>query len=399
VSEGIVFFIDKTDQEKMNNKIREIQKMKSIGNLAGGVAHDFNNMLSIIFGNVQLAMNLTEKNTKVYEYLQQIEKAAHHSAQVTKQLLGFARKQNISPKVIDIVKSIKDMIELLKRIIGENIELKFIPSDDACYVFIDPMQLNQIIFNVCANGRDAITNSGTIVIETMITTISDKYCSTNPEAKSGKYAILLISDNGCGIDKDNLAYIFDPFSTTKEIDKGSGLGLATVYGIVKQNNGFINVYSELNKGTTFKIYLPLSDRHTDEVVDNKQNQAEWLKGKETILLVEDDPSILEMLKDFLNILGYKVITADTPLNAIQKVKDYHENIDLMIIDIIMPQMNGKELSDKICEIKPNIKKLFMSGHSSNVISHRGIIDEGCNFIEKPFSIDTLSAKIRDVLKT
>ncbi|MCX8026686.1 MAG: ATP-binding protein [Thermodesulfovibrionales bacterium] len=396
VSEWVAFFLDQTDQKILDERLRETQRLESLGRLAGGIAHDFNNMLSIIFGNVQMAITMVDKDSKIYQYLSQIDMAAHHSADITKQLLGFARKQTISPKVINLNQTIKQRLAILQRLIGEHISIKFIPSKENCNIYIDPLQIDQIMLNLCTNARDSIKDTGNIIIETSFVKVNDDYCLSRPDATAGNYVMLSISDDGCGMDNGVLSNIFTPFFTTKDTGKGTGLGLSSVYGIVRQNKGFINVYSEVNKGSTFKVYLPVHTVAPDNIKPSN-NQNVWQKGNETILLVEDENTLLQMMKTMLETLGYKVLDANTPNKALEIADSYKGSIDLLITDVVMPQMNGRELSKKISVLQPKMKTLFVSGYTTNVISHQGILDEGCNFLQKPFNIGFFSNKIREVL--
>ncbi|GAB6183640.1 response regulator [Thermodesulfovibrio hydrogeniphilus] len=290
---------------------------------------------------------------------------------------------------------------MLRRLVGENISLTFEPEKDLWHVYIDPAQISQILTNMCINAKDAIQSlkeTGNIIISTKNISLDQKYCASHPDCIPGEYVMLTISDDGCGMDEATVAKIFEPFFTTKELRKGTGLGLATVYGIVKQNNGFINVYSELGKGTTFKIYLP---RHTaEEPKDIERKRIEELAGGgETVLLVEDEPAILDMITIMLQSMGYNVIAAGNPKEAIKLAKERKGKIDLVITDVIMPEMNGRDLVDRIKSLYPDIKCLFMSGYPADVISKQGILEKGMHFIEKPFSLDDFSAKLKEILET
>ena len=384
------------ENKKINLQFQQAQKMESIGRLAGGVAHDFNNMLSVILGYGQMAVEMTQPKTLLHEYAQEIVTAAVRSANITRQLLAFARKQVITPKVINLNDIMEDMLKMLRRLIGEDINLRWLPTS-VWPVNIDSSQLDQILANVCVNARDAISGVGNITIETATKSFDEAYCSEHFGFIPGDFTLFSISDDGCGMDKDVQNNIFEPFFTTKEVGKGTGLGLATVYGIVKQNNGFINVYSEPGKGTTFRIYLP---RHREQGDKEEQQREETIRRGhgENVLVVEDEISILKLAAQILKNLGYVVVTANSPKNAINLVKKHSETIDLVITDVIMPEMNGRDLANLLLTIHPNMKCLFMSGYTSTVIADQGVLAEGIQFIQKPFSAKELGAKVHEVLK-
>lgn len=388
---------DITEQLRLEAQLRQAQKMESVGRLAGGVAHDFNNILSVILGQVDLALTTKiEQALPLYAELQEIRQAAQRSADLTRQLLTFARKQMASPKVLNLNNIVAKTLKMLHRLIGEDINLVWKPGANLWSVKIDPAQVDQILANLCINSRDAITGVGQITIETGNVTIDETYCASHSDFISGEYVLLVVSDNGCGMDQETLEKIFEPFFTTKELGKGTGLGLATVYGIVKQNNGLINVYSEPEKGTTFKIYLP---RHADEAQNVQiEQEAEIAQGRgETVLLVEDEPGILKMGKMMLERLGYRVLDANTPGESIRLAEEHAGEIRLLITDVVMPGMNGRELAEQLQSRYPNLKCLFISGYTANVIADRGVLEEGMLFLQKPFSMKELAAKVRAAL--
>ena len=390
--------LKKTEQEKelLQAQLLQAQKMESVGRLAGGVAHDFNNMLGVILGYGELALEETEALPTVYTALQEIMNAARRSVDITRQLLAFARKQTISPEVLDINNTIEDMIKMLKRLIGEDIDLAWLPGEFVWPVKMDPAQIDQILVNLCVNARDAIEDIGKITIETGTAEFDESYCRNHLGFIPGEYVFLAVSDNGCGISPKNLDAIFEPFFTTKKSGAGTGLGLSMIYGIVKQNNGFINVYSELDHGTTFRIYFSRHRNKEDLFVKNKTANLSQ-RGNETILLVEDEPAIMKMTEMMLKRLGYTVIAAGTPGDAIQFAQNHDKKIDLLMTDVVMPEMNGHDLSKNILTIHPNIKTLFMSGYTANVIAHHGVLDEGIHFIPKPFSVEQLGTNVRKAL--
>jgi signal transduction histidine kinase/CheY-like chemotaxis protein len=383
---------------QMEGQLIQAQKMESIGRLAGGVAHDYNNISSIIIGYTELSMDTVGPDDPIYPNLEAVFNAANRASDITKQLLAFARKQAIAPQVIDLNKTVDSMLNILRRIIGEDIDLVFLPGKETWQINIDPSQIDQILANLCVNARDAIPDVGNVTIETNNTTFNENYCSDHAGATPGEYTLLVVSDNGMGMAPEILDNIFEPFFTTKEVGQGTGLGLSTVYGIVKQNNGFINVYSEPGTGTTTRIYLP---RHEGSQVDDcVESFGAISQGQgETVLLVEDDKPILELGKKMLQNLGYSVLVANSPLEAVVLVKEHKKKIHLLITDVIMPKMNGHELASKLKIEYPDLKVLFMSGYTANVISHHGVLEEGINFISKPFSKKDLAIKIREVLNT
>jgi PAS domain S-box-containing protein len=385
------------ERDKLQEQLLQAQKMESVGRLAGGVAHDFNNMLSVILGYAEMALNQIPANGPLHFELSEIYKAAERSASLTQQLLAFARKQTINPKVLNPNETVESILKMLKRLIGENIELKWLPGSEIWSLLVDPNQVGQILANLCVNSRDAINGVGNISIETQNVIFDETYCSCHADAIPGQYVLLAVSDDGCGMDKETQGKLFEPFFTTKEIGEGTGLGLAMVYGIVKQNNGFINVYSEPGRGTSFKIYLP---RYQGEAEETKQVQCtEILPGKgETLLIVEDEEAILQMSKRMLEQLGYKVLAANTPEKAIRLVKEHGPGIQLLITDLIMPEMDGKELSKQIRNLYPEIKTLYMSGYTSNMIAHKGVLDEGIHFLSKPFTVKDLANRLREALE-
>ena len=384
------------EKAKLGEQLQQAQKMEAVGRLAGGVAHDFNNMLSVIIGYGELALEQTAPAHHMHAVLQEIVKAAHRSVEITRQLLAFARKQTISPKVLDINKTVEGMTRMLQRLIGEDVDLAWLPGEAIWATKIDPCQIDQMLVNLCVNARDAIADVGKITIETENVALDEDYCARHFEFVPGEYILLAVSDNGSGMDAETVNHIFDPFFTTKEAGKGTGLGLAMVYGIVKQNDGFINVYSEPGQGTTFKIYLPRYRGKTD-FLPEKEKDYRAERGHETILLVEDERAILGMTTMMLESLGYRVLAVETPGEAIRLAEAQDSKIHLLVTDVVMPEMNGQALARKILSIHPNLKHLFMSGYTANVIAHHGVLDSGVDFIQKPFSKKALGTKVREVL--
>jgi len=390
--------LDVTDKVKLEAQLQQAQKMESIGRLAGGVAHDFNNMLAVILGRTDMLINSLGTDHPEQESLREIRKATDRSIALTRQLLAFARKQTISPRTLDLNETVGGMLKMLQRLIGEDIDLLWRPWEGELKVRMDPSQIDQILANLCINARDAIEGVGRLTIETNTMILDEGYCRDHPGFVPGEYVLLMISDDGHGMDQETLCNIFEPFFTTKETGKGTGLGLATVYGIVKQNNGFIYVYSEPSYGTTFKIYLPRHSGGQAEAAVKEGPSSPVPRGAGTLLVVEDEIAMLEMTKMMLEELGYRVLAAPTPGDAIHMAEAFGDNIDLLMTDVVMPEMNGRQLADKLSPLYPEMKCLFMSGYTDNVIAHHGVLEEGAHFIQKPFSIHTLSEGVQEVLK-
>jgi len=387
---------DITEQLRLADQFQQAQKMEAVGLLAGGVAHDFNNMLGVIIGYVELALNIVEPGQSVHAYLNEILNAARRSTDITRQLLAFARKQTIIPVVLDLNQTVESVLKMLRRLIGEDIDLAWLPGEGLYPVKMDPAQVDQILANLCLNARDAVDGVGRITIETGNAVIDKTFCALHAGFEAGEYVLLAVSDNGCGMDKETLDKILDPFFTTKEVGRGTGLGLSTVYGIVKQNSGFINVYSELGQGTTVKIYFP---RCAGQVADTQwQGAAEIPLGRgETVLLVEDEFALLSIFKIMLEKLGYRVLAAATPSEAIGLAEGHASEIQLLITDVIMPEMNGWDLAERVQSFCPGMNILFISGYTADVIAHRGVLNESVNLIQKPFPLKDLAVKVREAL--
>jgi signal transduction histidine kinase/CheY-like chemotaxis protein len=387
---------DITGRRDTEAQLIQAQKMESVGRLAGGVAHDYNNALSVIMGFTELAMIDVDPTGKLHAHLNQILTAGRRAADITRQLLAFARKQTISPILLDLNNNVVSMLKMLRRLLGEDIDLVWLPGTGLGNVKMDPSQIDQILANLCVNARDAIEGVGRITIETDTKIFDEAYCADNPGFVPGEFVLLSVSDNGCGMDKEILNNIFEPFFTTKDVDKGTGLGLAMVYGIVKQNNGFINIYSEPDKGTTIKIYLPGQKAKTVDM--GEESIIEVLPGRgETILLVEDDLPILQLTETILSGLGYAVLAAGTPGEALKLAREYADDIHLLLTDVIMPEMNGRELAERLQSFNPNLLWMFMSGYTANAIAHHGVLDKGVHFIQKPFSKKDLAKIVRKAL--
>ena len=332
----------------------------------------------------------------MHKYLSEIHRAATRSAEITKQLLAFARKQAISPKVLDLNEAVAGTQKMIQRLIGEDIDLAWSLGHGLWKVKIDPAQLDQILANLALNARDAIGGVGKLTVETANVTFDAEYCALHFGFQQGEYVLLAVSDNGRGMDKETMSHLFEPFFTTKRAGEGTGLGLATIFGIVKQNNGFINVYSEQGEGTTFKVYLPRAEGVTTAERPERQTTAPR-GGAETLLVVEDEAGILELVSESLGQLGYTVLTARSPEEALRTGEMRAGPIHLLITDVVMPQMNGRQLAERLGAVRPGLKCLYMSGYTANVIAHRGVLEEGVSFIAKPFSIRDLCDKIRETI--
>ncbi len=387
------------ETERLHAQLAQAQKMESVGRLAGGVAHDFNNMLSVIMGWADMARLTLPREHSLRDTFEHIMDAAQRSANLTRQLLAFARKQVISPRVLDLNETVESMLKMLRRIIGENIQLVWKPAAGLGTVFIDPVQLDQILANICVNSRDAIgENVGKISIETGMVDLGDEFCHEHSGLRPGRHVLLAVSDDGCGMDSNTLSRVFEPFFTTKEVGKGTGLGLATVYGIVKQNNGSIEFASEPGRGSTCRIYLPHHQAKTVE--DLAQTGATKAPhGNETILLVEDEPAVLQSVQMMLTALDYNVLPAATPTEALRIARDYSDRVHLLVTDVIMPEMNGRDLARALQTFRPGLKHLFMSGHTADLISHHGMPDEGISYLQKPFLVEELATKVRAALES
>jgi PAS domain S-box-containing protein len=387
---------DITERRSLEKQLRQMQKMEAVGRLAGGVAHDYNNMLSVILGYTEMLMEKTGTESPLHPDLVQIEAAAKRSRDITRQLLAFARQQTIAPIPLDLNDTVAATLKMLRRLIGEDIDLAWMPGADLSPVKVDPTQIDQILANLCVNARDAITGNGKITIETDMVEFDDAYCAEHHGFEPGEYVKLSVSDDGCGMAHATLENAFEPFYTTKAGDRGTGLGLSTVYGIVKQNGGFINVYSELGSGTTVSIYLRPHEGAVEPAPAASAQETPAGRG-ETVLLVEDDEAILRMSQVMLERLGYRVLAAGSPGEARSLVDEHTGAIDLMMTDVILPEMNGRELSEEMQRIRPGIRTLYMSGYTANVIAHHGVLDRGVAFIQKPFSWRDLAVKLRSML--
>lgn len=384
------------ERSRLQDQLIHAERLESVGRLAGGVAHDFNNMLGVILGNLELAMLDLDPKGPLHARLEDAHLAAQRSADLTRQLLAFARKQAVTPKVIDLNTTLDSMLKMIRRLIGEGIELVWKPGKELQPLRIDPVQIDQILANLCLNARDAIQGVGRVTIETTTATIDEGYCAEHIGFVPGEFVVLSVSDDGIGMSQEVLAHLFEPFFTTKGMGKGTGLGLASVYGVVRQNSGFINVYSEVGHGTVFKIFLPIY-RGAVEAAPKPESEAPGKHGGGTILLVEDDPAFLKTSQKILEGLGYTVMAAHSPGEALRLAEAYRGEIHLLMTDVVMPEMNGPDLARKMASLFPNLKRLFVSGYSGNVIDLDGALLDGDAFLQKPFSMKELGAKVLTIL--
>lgn len=404
IAAGILVFHDISDRKqaeeergRLQEQLLQAQKIESVGRLAGGVAHDFNNMLQTILGNTDLAMDEVPASSPVRENLLEIRNAAQRSADLTRQLLAFARKQAVNPRVIDLNATVSGLLKMLHRLLGEDIRLVWVPGEEVWPVRIDPSQLDQVLANLAVNARDAIRGVGRITITTSNVTLDDVATRSIPECRPGDYVQLTVRDTGVGMSEEVLSHLFEPFFTTKEVGQGTGLGLATVYGIVRQNGGSITVESVRGSGTVFTIYLPRS-AGVPETGPAKRESA-IRRGTETILLVEDEDVVLSYCRRVLERQGYTVLAMKDPRQALESVRSREGAVDLLITDVVMPEMNGRELRDRLREIRPGLRCLFMSGYPADALSPAGILGDGDELLQKPFTLEALSKRIAKVMGT
>jgi PAS domain S-box-containing protein len=388
---------DVTRRKQLEEQLRQAQKMEAIGRLAGGVAHDFNNLLTIIAGYGQILLDRLGPDDHLRGHVREIEKAANRAASLTRQLLAFGRRQMLSLQVLDLNAVVANMDRMLRRLIGEDIDLVTVCGEGLGRVKADLGQLEQVILNLALNARDAMPRGGKLTLETANAVLDETYARTHMDVTPGHYVMLAVSDSGCGMDAETKAHIFEPFFTTKEQGKGTGLGLATVYGIVKQSGGCIWVYSEPGRSTTFKIYLPRVDGDTEEAVEREKEPTVTVQGSETILLVEDEAEVRSLVRGVLESKGYTVLEARDGALALQIAEQHQGPIHLLLTDAVMPEMSGRELAEHLETVHRETKVLYMSGYTDNAIVHHGALEPGTAFLQKPFAPDALARKVREVL--
>jgi nitrogen-specific signal transduction histidine kinase len=384
------------EKEKLQAQLQQAMKMEAVGRLAGGVAHDFNNLLTVIMGYSELLLQKIGKESPMHEEVEEIKRAGERAASLTQQLLAFSRKQIIEPKVVHLDHLVAEMHKMLTRLIGEDIALQATTGKSLGSVKVDPGQFQQILMNLVVNARDAMPDGGKIVIETANVDLDEGYCAVHPYVKPGRFVMVAVSDTGKGMSEEVKAHIFEPFYTTKERGSGTGLGLATTYGAVHQAGGSIEVYSEVGIGTTFRIYLP---RIEEEAVkpEKVDRPTDLPGGTETVLLVEDEDTLRTLCERILGDLGYQVMPARNGAEAIAVAQKYGERIDLLLTDVVMPGMSGRELATQLVLHHPEMQVLFMSGYTDDAIGKHGVLDEGVSFIGKPYTPSALARKVRKVL--
>jgi two-component system, cell cycle sensor histidine kinase and response regulator CckA len=394
--EAVSFVVDISERKQLEDQLRQAQKMEAIGQLAGGIAHDFNNLLGVIIGYSEVFELRLGENDPLRPKAEQIKKAGLRAASLTRQLLAFSRQQVLEPKVLNLNAVLADTMKMLQRLIGEDIELIAIPLPELGCVKADQGQVEQIIMNLAVNSRDAMPQGGKLTVSTLNVELDEVYVRQHRGAVPGSYVALVVSDTGCGMDPKTQAHIFEPFFTTKELGKGTGLGLSTVYGIVKQSGGYVWVYSELGKGTTFKIYLPRIGEAV-KVPNSGAGSKQTERGWETILLVEDAEPLRQLAREILEESGYTVLESTSSANAVQIAEQHRGPIHLLLTDVVMPGMDGAEVAKRVARICPGIKVLYASGYTNDAIVHHGVLNSGIALLQKPFTRQTLTRKVREVL--
>jgi two-component system cell cycle sensor histidine kinase/response regulator CckA len=387
--------IDVTERTELEERHRQSQKMEAIGQLAGGIAHDFNNLLTAIHGYSEILTEAIDSQSPLLTDVREIQRAADRATTLTRQLLAFSRNQILEPRILDLRESIHSMESMLSRLIGENIEVVARLAPDVGHVKADPGQIEQVILNLALNARDAMANGGTMIIELANAELDASYARRHASVAPGHYVRLSVSDTGTGMDAATRARIFDPFFTTKAHGRGTGLGLSTVYGIVKQSGGNIWVYSEPGRGSTFKIYLPRVDEPVDQPAPELAAASDG--GAETVLVVEDEHAVRELVRKVLERAGYRVFVAATPHEAIAIAEQHPEGIDLLMSDVVLPQMGGRALAEELKAKTNGLRVLYMSGYTDDTIVHHGVLDPGTPFLQKPFTARALTNKVRELL--
>jgi two-component system, cell cycle sensor histidine kinase and response regulator CckA len=395
-SAELVVLMDVTGRRHLEEQLRQAQKMEAVGMLAGGVAHDFNNLLTIITGYSQLILNNLAANDRNHSSAEQIMKAADRAATLTKQLLAFSRRQVLQPKILDLNKLIGGLSTMLRRLIGEDVELKLDLRQELGQVSADPGQVEQVLMNLVVNARDAMPQGGTLTIETANVQLAENYSGRHLAVKPGPYTLIAVSDTGTGMDEATQARLFEPFFTTKGMGRGTGLGLSTVFGIVKQSGGGVEVYSVPNRGTSVKVYLPRLDQPVS--LESSETQQAAARGTETILLVEDDEMVRSLVRETLARDGYRVLDTSDPLEARRIAEGFRGKIHLLITDVVMPKVSGRELAEQVTRRRPQIKVIYMSGYTDTAIVNSGILQKEVAFLQKPFTPGVLTLKVREVLE-
>ena len=385
------------ERKRLERQVQQLQKFEAIGRLAGGIAHDFNNAIGAIMGWADLALQEAEPGTRLQERLQKICAQAQRTAGLTSQLLAFARQQVLQPRRIDLNGLIEEGTSLLRKVIGADVEVRLVPAPNLRVTVADPVQIDQVLMNLCLNARDAMPKGGRLIIETQNADFEEEYCRLHTYVRPGSYVLLSVSDTGIGMEPATIEWIFEPFFTTKEVGKGTGLGLSTVFGIVKQHKGFINVYSEPGKGTTFRVYLP-SDHGVPDPAKAESDERP-AKGTETILLAEDHDGLRELAQEILEALGYRVVVATNGTEAVELFNTNPDQIDLAILDVVMPGLNGPDAYLEMSAIRRNLAVVFATGYTAEAASLTSLVKKGATVLQKPYSAKTLSHAIRGVLES
>jgi signal transduction histidine kinase len=386
---------DISAQLALEEQLRQSQKMEAIGQLAGGVAHDFNNILQAIMGHTQILLEDFSGNAEDREDVEDILRNAERASALTRQLLMFSRRQVMHPEFISLNQTIEDLLKMLCRILGEHIRLEWLPGNQLGAIYADVVMMDQVLMNLCVNARDAMSEGGTLTIETQNVLVDSEYCASHMWAKPGRYVLLSVTDTGCGMDHQTLEHIFEPFFTTKPKGRGTGLGLATVYGIVKQHNGMVTAYSEPGKGTTFKVYLPQCESRAVAVGSLVEGAATG--GTETILLAEDEEMVRDLAVRILERAGYNVIAAADGEEAVEIFKSHAESVDMLLFDVVMPRLGGHQAYERIRALRPDVPVLFSSGYSENAIHTGFVLHEGLRLLQKPYAPATLLRAVRAAL--
>jgi signal transduction histidine kinase/CheY-like chemotaxis protein len=388
---------DITERRRLEEQLRQAQKMEAVGRLAAGVAHDFNNLLTIVIGYSDLALQRLSAGNRMRPPLEEIKRAGERAAWLTRQLLAFSRKQMLQPQILDLSSLLTNVEQMLQRVIGEDIELVMHLPPGLGRVKADPGQVEQVIMNLAVNARDAMPQGGQLTVEAANVELDSRYANRHQSVVPGHYVMVAMTDTGIGMDAKTQAHIFEPFFTTKEPSKGTGLGLSTVYGIVKQSGGNIWVYSEPGKGTTFKVYLPRIDQPVEGIAPGEPDVAELSQGSETILLVEDEKAVRCLAREVLECRGFHVLESEGVVEALRVGERHKEHIHLLLTDVVMPEMSGRELAGHLAPLHPEMKVLYMSGYADNAVVHNGLLAPGTALLQKPFTAQALTRKVREVL--